>query len=98
MSLYYINHRNSDGVSPPMDGEGYADIETAREECLVSAKQLISEWLAGGQPLSEMLHQSFEVANEGGDTVLTVPFSDALEADTRNEPVAANWPSGGHSS
>jgi hypothetical protein len=73
MPLYYFHIRNRDELEVDPDGTELPDIDAALTEALMVARELTAEIPAyDGSTI-------IEVADGGGRTVLTVPFSDALQ-------------------
>jgi hypothetical protein len=72
MPLYYFHIRNGDQLEVDPDGTELPDLDAALTEALKVARELTAEILEyDGSTV-------IEVADSGGRTILTVPFSDAL--------------------
>ena len=77
---YFLHVRNGNGtVILDPEGAGFADLQSAKAEAIASARELISECVRSGTSMG--LHRVFEIVDGNGQTVATVPFSDAVVAD-----------------
>jgi hypothetical protein len=76
MPLYYLHIQ--DGANFMRDQEGYKlpTLAAARLEAIEGARQLMSEAVLTGRPLG--MHRLFQIDDAGGNTLMTVPFSDAI--------------------
>ncbi|MER2269791.1 DUF6894 family protein [Methylobacterium oxalidis] len=85
MPLYFFNVRHRPGpagLAVDPEGEEFADVNAAREHALSMARisiarerlTMIRDWMVC----------SFEIMDESGQLVLTVPFSDTV-------PVEEGW-------
>jgi hypothetical protein len=72
MPLYYLHIRNGDKLEVDPDGTELPDLEAALTEALKVAQELMDEVADLGR------NAVIEVADGSGETVLTVPFSDAI--------------------
>jgi hypothetical protein len=72
MPLYYLHIRNGDKLEVDPDGTELPDLEAALTEALKVARELMDEVADLGRDAV------IEVANGSGETVFTVPFSDAI--------------------
>jgi hypothetical protein len=85
MARYYFHIRKGDVLeeaSEPIDADGPEAVE---EEAIEAARDLLAEGDLSG--LDRRLW-SFEVADESGTTVLSLPFSEAIEPDLPTEEAA----------
>jgi hypothetical protein len=74
MPRYYFHVRGRDGLRRDVDGIELADLQAARARAVKRACEI---WSAHPpQPGSN--DDAFEIADEAGRTVLTVPFSEAF--------------------
>ena len=79
MPRYFFHvYRGSDQSDLDSEGGECADLTVVREEALSTARHLLSEGMLAGK---DRLHWRFEITDEAGHTVLTVPFSEAVERD-----------------
>ncbi|MHC2020237.1 DUF6894 family protein [Methylobacterium sp. CM6247] len=83
MPRYFFNVRSKEGLRQVPEGDEYPDLEAVWHDLVISAKQVVSEALRAGAPFSEAIQKSFEVTDDTGATVLTMPFAVAVEIDTR---------------
>jgi hypothetical protein len=67
------------GFAEDKEGMNLPSLEAARDEAVIAAKQLVSEAIGRGTPLSVAVDAVFEI-KEGIDHVLTVTFAEAAEA------------------
>jgi hypothetical protein len=74
MPRYYFHVRDENGFRQDAEGLDLPDIEAARRKALDMACELWSE----RPPDGAHNDQTFEIADEAGETVLTVPFSEAF--------------------
>jgi hypothetical protein len=73
---YYFHLRIGHTVSPDEIGLDLPDLETAYLEAFKAAREMWSELLAEG---SDPLSRCFEIADERGRSLLTLPFAEVLE-------------------
>ena len=73
MPLYYLHIRNSDKLEMDPDGTELPDLEAALTEALKVARELVGEVDDLGRDAV------IEIADGSGETILTVPFSDAVQ-------------------
>jgi hypothetical protein len=73
---YYFHLRIGHTVSPDEIGLDLPDVETAYLEAFKAAQELWSELLAEG---SDPLTRCFEITDERGQLLLTLPFAEVLE-------------------
>jgi len=86
MAKYYFHIRKADVLeeaSEPIDVDGSEALE---EEAIEAARDLLAEGDLIGLDRRLWL---FEVADESGTTVLTLPFSEAIEPDLPDEGTAS---------
>ena len=79
MPRYFFNLRQRPGpggLAQDQDGDELADVNAAREHALSEARELIArgrnEWIR------DWTACTFEVTDEQGQRILTVPFSDTV--------------------
>jgi hypothetical protein len=75
MQRYFFHYRR-DGDIYQLDEEGTVlpDLEAVRDEALASARELMKEGIPGREADGSM----FEIEDERGARVMTVPFREAL--------------------
>ena len=83
MPLYVVGFRTTDGFHGSVDAEEFPDLEAVRRDCIISAKQVVAEALRYGSPLQEAADCYFEVTDEDGNNLLSMPFEEALSIDAR---------------
>jgi hypothetical protein len=75
MARFFFHIRNgADFVEDP-DGGDFPDLEAARAESLLSARELLAEWILAGALIH---HPQFELSNAAGHVLAVVPVRDAL--------------------
>ena len=72
MPMYYFHIRDGDHLEPDPDGTELPDLDAARTEALKVAQELMAEVANLGR------RAVIEIADGGGQTILSVPFSDAI--------------------
>jgi hypothetical protein len=75
MPRYYLHIRDSGGLGKDPDGIEVPDIDAAHAEALRVARDMQVLW--SDMPPEARNELAFEIADETGRTVLTVPFSEA---------------------
>ena len=82
MARYFFHLRDGDTLLLDDDeGEELRDLEAVRSYAVESARQLLSQAVLSGTAAS--LNQQIEVANERGQTVLTMPVGHAAGTETQ---------------
>jgi hypothetical protein len=72
MPLYYLHIRNGNKLEVDPDGTDLPDLDAALAEALKVARELVDEVVDLGRDAV------IEIADGPGETILTVPFSDAV--------------------
>lgn len=72
---FYLNMRLRGTLIDDPDGEEFASLAEAREEAVQSAREIMAEALKSGRPLGGW---TFEISDEAGNVMLTLPFEEAL--------------------
>jgi hypothetical protein len=75
MPHFYLHVRNVKTYAPDEEGEDFPDLAAAREKALIGARSILSEEVKGG---ALDLRGAIEIADEKGEIVLTVPYSEAV--------------------
>ena len=73
---YYFHLRIGGTISPDEIGVDLPDVETAYLEAFKASEEMWSDLLAEGL---DPLMRSFEISDERGQVLLTLPFSEVLE-------------------
>lgn len=83
MPRYFLNLRDRDGLHLDPDGDEFGGLDDLRDEVMIGIKQIVANALVSGSTLSDALDRSFEIIDEAGETVLTVPFSEGVATNTK---------------
>lgn len=75
MPRYFFHIRQGDEVFADDEGEELADLSAVYTEAVESARELTADDVAQGRPPEPRM---FEVTDEHGNTILTLPFEDAI--------------------
>ena len=81
MPRYLFNVHTPHGLERDLEGTELPSLEAVRKEAFVASKRMIAAFLRSGMPLNQALSRTFEIADETGQVVLTVPFSEGAQAD-----------------
>ena len=76
MPRYFLHVQDRTEFTEDPEGAEFDNLGSAIEEAKASARELMAERLEAGGPLG--LKRSIVIADEHGDTLAKVPFSDAL--------------------
>ena len=68
--------RDSDGLLEDLQGAGFPDPVAARAGAVAASREVPAERIKAGQPLGGL---RFEIRDEAGRSVATVPIRDAAE-------------------
>lgn len=82
MPRYFLNVRHRPGpagLAVDPEGEMFADLDAAREGALSQARVMIAR--DQHTFIRDWMDCSFEIMDEAGQPVLTVPFSDTVPED-----------------
>jgi hypothetical protein len=77
MPKFFFNLRNDVSIND-WEGKDLADVATARELAIKHARGIMSEDVKDGRLV---LKDEIEVVDEEGESVLKLPFRDAIEID-----------------
>ena len=75
MPRYFFNIRSSEGIIRDPDGTELPDLEAARAEAELSARDLLADLLRQGVTLDG---QAFEITDEMGQILERLPFRSVL--------------------
>jgi len=75
MPRFYLHIRNGSGYAEDPEGQDLSDLSAARSAAIDGVRSLLSEEARHGEL---DLGGSIEIANEDGNILLIVPFSDAI--------------------
>ena len=79
MPLFYFNLRKNGELVPDDIGTEFADIGAAITDAKAAARELIGEHVKMND--SSILTYAFEIADENGAAIRTVPFTEGLLDD-----------------
>lgn len=82
MPRYFFNLRyrpGPDGLAADHEGDELADVNAAREHALAQARDMIARTRT--DVVRDWMVCSFEIVDEDGHPVLTVPFSDTISEE-----------------
>ena len=74
MPTYFMNIRDGEDVAVDPEGDEYASLHDARLDAVASAKEIGADALKAGKSLEDTAMKVFEIRNEAGDLLATVPF------------------------
>lgn len=75
MPRYFFHIRSSDGIIEDPDGSELPDLDAARLEAELSARDLLADLLRQGIALDG---QAFEITDERGELLERMPFRSVL--------------------
>ena len=78
MPRYFLNIEHLGKIIRDEEGAIFETLAEAREEAIASAREIMSERVAAGKPADSSV---FNITDEEGRTVLSVPFEDAIDRD-----------------
>ena len=78
MPVYFFHERVGDAFHLDEQGIDCLDIETVRREAVAGAREIIAAAILNGRI---PLRHCFEIADDQGRLVLTLPFSSTVEID-----------------
>jgi hypothetical protein len=82
MPRYFFNIRQDKLLLEDDEGEEFANLDAARQEAIASAREILSEAAFSGEAAS--LDRKIEVADEAGETVLTIPIGRVTGTETQS--------------
>ena len=71
MPRFFMHNREAERLIEDPDGSDLPDLDAAREEAAVAAREIAAERLRAGEPLDA---RRFEIHDEAGRLLATVPF------------------------
>ena len=91
MARYFFNVRHKsgpEGVADDPDGDEITDAGSVREHALTVVRDLIARTRLDG--IANWFDCAFEITDERGHAVMTVPFKDTVPEEDEPEP-ARRW-------
>lgn len=76
MPQYFFHVRDGDGLTEDPDGSDLPDLEAARTEAAIAAREIAAEHVRAGKAVDGL---RFEICDAAGRKLATVPFRDALK-------------------
>jgi hypothetical protein len=77
MNLYFLHIKDGEDIISDPEGSRLPSLEAARELAIECARELLAEAVAHGDRVG--LVRTFEIHDERGRLLLTVPFRDAID-------------------
>jgi hypothetical protein len=71
----YFHVRERGSFIEDDQGADFESLEQAREEAIVSAREMMAERIITGRPINDVV---FEISDESGKVMLSFPWDDAL--------------------
>jgi hypothetical protein len=78
MPHYFFNTQVGRDLKQSLEAVDMPDLDAVRREAMASARETVAELLRSGASLDSALSRSFEVTDDAGKVVLTLPFSDSV--------------------
>jgi hypothetical protein len=75
MPKFYFHVNGPAGMTADEEGIELENLDQVREEALGGARDILSDLVKSGKPLDG---HTFVIADEAGETVMTIPFRLAL--------------------
>jgi len=75
MPRFYFHIRDGERLIKDPEGSELSDLESARAEALVGARELLAAKLKAGEVIDG---QRFEIVDEGGNLLTVVPLKDVV--------------------
>jgi hypothetical protein len=82
MPRFYLHIREQDDFIEDIEGQDFVDLESARTEAVAAARDLLAAKVQAGEMVDG---QRFEICDESGRALTTVPFQEALVIDRTNK-------------
>jgi hypothetical protein len=76
MPHFFLHIRDRDGLTADPEGTELPDLEAAQTDALAAARKILAEPIAKDGKTGD---PRFEIIDEAGRLLLTVPFRDAIE-------------------
>ncbi|WP_157985860.1 DUF6894 family protein [Teichococcus vastitatis] len=77
MPLYFFHVRTIDRLFQDVEGADFPHLEAAQDEAKTAARQLLAQQVDSDGVL--IRNQQFEICDEAGQLLATVPFADAVK-------------------
>lgn len=75
MPRYFLHLREGDNLLEDPDGHEFRDVESAHDEALAEARDILAEYVRAGKLL---IGQQFDITDENGRVLMVVPLGNAL--------------------
>ena len=82
MPLYFLHVQDGDELVQDSEGQQFDDLEAAKAEAILVARELMAEALRTGRPIG--LTKAVLIEEAEGGAISRVSFADALPSDTSN--------------
>jgi hypothetical protein len=73
--IFYFHVMSDDRDDIDAEGLDLPSLDIARQECEISAREMVAEMVLNRQPIDGM---RFEIADEAGRVLATIPFRNLL--------------------
>lgn len=75
MTKFFFHTRNGNDYTEDQEGTDLPDLDSARHEAILAAREMMAEMLIEGKIVNGKV---FEIADERGTIVAVVPFKSAM--------------------
>lgn len=76
MARFHFHIIGDNGGMEDLEGKHLHNLAAVREEAVAGVREIMNNRILGGTRSS---HWSFEIENEAGQTVLNMPFAEAVD-------------------
>jgi hypothetical protein len=74
MPRFHFHVRDNDSLLEDLEGADFLDLDAARADAVAASREILAERIKAGRPLGGL---RFEIHDEAGRLVATVPIRDA---------------------
>ena len=71
----YFHVRERGQLCEDEEGANFETLEDARQEAVLSAREMMAERIVAGRPINDM---NFEITNQQNNVLLVLPWDDVL--------------------
>ena len=76
MPRFHFHVRDSDSLLEDLEGADFPDLDAARADAAAASREVLAERIEAGLPLGGL---RFEIRDEAGQLVATVPIRDVAQ-------------------